>query len=394
MTKTLALLLDSYRELNAKRLFWIVLVISGLVVGAFAMIGIKGDTITLLWWNTPIKSDVLTYLDPAALYKSMFTYFGVGFWLSWIANILALASTAGIFPDFLAAGSIDLYLSKPISRLWLFLSKYIGGLLFVTLQVAIFSGCSFLVLGFRGHEWNCAIFLSIPLVVLVFSYLFSICVLLGVLTRSTVAALLLTLLFWFCLWGVQTTESFLLMASINSDVRAATLDRQIAETKEALANYSAHPVAQTQSVTTTKPQGNGLQASIQSLSRYFVHQHSDLEDRLDRLQTERNSITPALHTAHSVAFTVVTLLPKTSGTTELLVRALTSKEDTEAADALEEDRDRRPNRRESPADRRAVAKAMQDDESKRTASWFIGTSLGFEVVIVSFAAFVFCRRDY
>jgi len=231
MTKTLALLLDSYRELNAKRLFWISLVISGFVVGAFAMIGVQGDTITLLWWKTPLKSDVLTYLDPAALYKSMFSYFGVGFWLAWIGNILALASTAGIFPDFLAAGSVDLFLSKPISRLRLFLSKYVGGLLFVTLQVGIFSLCSFILLGMRGHQWNPAIFLSIPLVVLVFSYLFSICVLLGVLTRSTVTSLLVTLLIWFCLWGVQTTESVLLMQSITSDVHAASLDRQIAETK-------------------------------------------------------------------------------------------------------------------------------------------------------------------
>ena len=105
MIKTLALLIDSYRELNAKRLFWIVLALSGLVVVAFAMIGVTGDTVTVLWWKTPIKSDALTYLEPAFLYKSMFTVFGVGFWLSWLANILALVSTSGIFPDFMAEGS-------------------------------------------------------------------------------------------------------------------------------------------------------------------------------------------------------------------------------------------------------------------------------------------------
>ena len=86
MTKTLALLLDSYRELNAKRLFWISLAISAFVVCAFAAIGLKGDTITILWWSTPIKSDALSYLNPADLYKSMFGIFGVGFWLAWLGT--------------------------------------------------------------------------------------------------------------------------------------------------------------------------------------------------------------------------------------------------------------------------------------------------------------------
>jgi ABC-type transport system involved in multi-copper enzyme maturation permease subunit len=392
MTKTFALLLDSYRELNAKRLFWISIAISGLVVAGFAMIGLQNDTITILAWKTPLRSDLLTYLDPAALYKSMFTYFGVGFWLTWIGNILALASTAGIFPDFLAAGSVDLYLSKPLSRLRLFLSKFVGGLLFVGLQVSVFSLCSFFVLGLRGHEWNAAIFLSIPLVLLVFSYLFSICVLLGVLTRSTVTALLVTLLVWFCLWGVQATESFLLLHSIESDVHAATLDRQIADTKAELARLAARPPA-TSAATSGSDAPKAPSDSINPF-RYFIHDEDEPRDRLVRLQTERQSITDSLRIAHGYAYAAVTILPKTSGTTELLVRALSSKEDAEAADAMDEDRDHRPGRRRSPAERRAVRTAMKENEDKRTATWFIGTSLGFELVMVGAAAWVFCRRDY
>jgi len=115
-----------------------------------------------------------------------------------------------------------------------------------------------------------------------------------------------------------------------------------------------------------------------------------LRDRLERLQTERRSITGTLHTVHSYAYAALTILPKTSGTSELLVRALSSKEDTDAADAFEEDRDRRPHRRESPADRRTVLKGVQDNENHRTATWFIGTSVGFELVMLSLAAWVFC----
>jgi len=53
------------------------------------------------------------------------------------------------------------------------------------------------VLGIRGGVWEPGLFISIPIVVIFFSYLFAICVLLGLITKSTIASLLLTLLIWF-----------------------------------------------------------------------------------------------------------------------------------------------------------------------------------------------------
>ncbi len=210
MIKTFALLLDAYRELNARRLFWVVLGLSGLVVVIFGIVGIRDESITILNWESPIRFFYLSLLSRGTFYKLLFVTLGIQYWLSWLAVILALVSTAGMFPDFLAGGSIELYLSKPISRLRLFTTKYFGGLLFVAIQVTVFCVASFLVLGFRGGTWEPSLFLAVPLVVLMFSYLFAVCVLLGVLTRSTVAALLLTLLFWFVLWAVHSTEVVLL----------------------------------------------------------------------------------------------------------------------------------------------------------------------------------------
>src|SRR5258705_12779130 len=103
------------------------------------------------------------------------------FWVPGWALIRPRFPPASIFPDFTAGGSVDLYLSRPISRLRLFLTKYATGLLFVALQVAVFASACFLVIGIRGGAWEPRIFLSIPLVVLVFSLLFCICVLLGLL---------------------------------------------------------------------------------------------------------------------------------------------------------------------------------------------------------------------
>ena len=115
--------------------------------------------------------------------------------MSWLASILALISTASIVPDMVTGGSIDILLSKPIGRTRLFLTRYFTGLLFVTVQVAVFTIASIVVVGIRGGSWEPWFLLAIPLVVIFFSYLFCICALVGLLTRSTIVALLVTMLF-------------------------------------------------------------------------------------------------------------------------------------------------------------------------------------------------------
>ena len=53
MRQTLAILLDSYRELNARKLFWITLILSGLIVVSFSLVGINEKGPTFLWWQLP-----------------------------------------------------------------------------------------------------------------------------------------------------------------------------------------------------------------------------------------------------------------------------------------------------------------------------------------------------
>ncbi len=211
MTQTWAIFLEAYRNLNSKKLFWLVLILSALVVMAFACLGINENGLKIAFWQ--IDNNVLNtkQMPPDQFYKAMFVQIGIGIWLSWLATILAIISTAGIFPDLLTSGSIDLFVSKPISRLRLFITEYAAGLLFVALQVTIFSAACFLVIGLRGGAWEPGLFLAVPIMVCFFSYLFSVSTLLGVLTRSTVAALLLTLLFWFFVWAIGTAENTLLM---------------------------------------------------------------------------------------------------------------------------------------------------------------------------------------
>ena len=164
MRQTAAIFLDAYRELNSKKLFWIVMALSLLVVLVFAMIGIDEKGMTFLWFSfpTPFNS---TIFPPPLFYKLAFANFGVKFWLAWISTILALVATAGIIPDLIASGSIELTLSKPISRARLFLTKFASGLAFTTIQVGLFTAAIFFVLGFRANTWEPGLFWTVPIMV-------------------------------------------------------------------------------------------------------------------------------------------------------------------------------------------------------------------------------------
>jgi ABC-type transport system involved in multi-copper enzyme maturation permease subunit len=336
MTQTWAIFYDAYRALNAKKMFWIVLAISGLVVAGMGCLGINEQGVTIAFWQVDFLGINSHTWPPPLFYKSLFLNFGVGLWLTWIATILALVSTAGVFPDLITSGSIDLVVSKPISRLRLFLTQYAAALLFVTLQVTIFSVASFLVLGLRGGVWEPGLFIGVPLVVCFYSYLFSVCVLLGILRRSTVAALLLTLLFWAFVGGLGWTENWFLVFR------------------------TAHE----QGVSLIPPPPNAPKPAARA---------GQPPDRSDWVVV-----------THKVLYGLKTVLPKTGETLNLMDRTMVSMAE------LSEATRRRPGNRPS----NDVGLQVEQELRSRSVAWIVGTSLAFEAVILAWAAWVFCRRDY
>lgn len=384
ITQTLAIFHDAYRELNAKKMFWIVLILSALVVLVFAAVGIDNQQLTVFAWQTPIP----IMMEPAEFYRAMFTTLGISIWLTFIATILALISTSSIFPDFISGGSIDLYLSKPISRLRLFVTKYAAGLLFAALQVFVFSLACFLVIGVRGGAWEPRLFLAVPLVVIFFSYLFCVSTLIGVLTRSTVAAILLTALAWFLMWGVGTAEVALLMFRTAAERQA----KQVAPELRVMEGQIAF-------IEKLSPEQQAAQ----------VEQLKLLRDRRDELRSQSNDTAVRnIAIAHDIVYGVKTVLPKTGDTTDLLDRWLLSEktltgdfeeemhgESVEPPLAVTTTPSTQPRRRRGPdPDMQKDAAAVAKELNTRPVSWVIGTSLGFEAVVLALAAWVFCRRDY
>ncbi len=381
ITQTLAIFHDAYRELNSRKMFWIVMILSGLAICSFAIVGVGKKSLTLLWFELPALAS-----DPAHLYKWLFSNIVVGGWLTWIATILALISTAGIFPDFVSGGSIDLFLSKPISRLRLFLTKYLTGLLFVFLQVTLFCAASLLVLLVRGRIWQPGLFLAVPIVVVFYSYLYSVCTLLGILTRSTLAALLLTLLFWIFIVGISFTETQLLDWRLTLKYQSANYSAQIQNFDRRIEIMSRPPATSTPA---TGPTTHPAQRMIDDFIR-----------TRDHLVTQRDDAARAegkVAYIHHIAYWVKTIVPKTKATTDLLDRRLFSDAElAESADRAKRDAEATGEGEFGELMRNATSAEIERKQINRhrSVAWIVGTSVLFEAVVLTLAAWIFHRRDF
>ena len=194
-------------------------------------------------------------------------------------------------------------------------------------------------------------------------------------------------------WGVQSTEGFILQQSILNEYQARALDAKIADEKLQLRNFS-----------TSRPSTQNTETgSFRNLIPFGLFSgretKSTLKAKLTQLQTQRSEMTNTIHTAESVLFGVLTVLPKTQGTTQLLDRVLMTDEDrmnqTDDSPPPDFSNGHHPGPGRGPwREREFLAREAEKEKEKRTATWIISTSMAFELVMISLAGWLFCRRDY
>lgn len=378
--QTIAMTVDAYREINAKKLFWITMLLSGCVVLLFAAIGFDDAGPKFLWMRFPLFPRLNTRFIPLAeLYKQLFIVVGVKWWLGVLAVALGLVSTSGVFPEFISSGSVDLYLARPLGRVRLFLTKYLVALLFVACQVAVFCVGSFFVVGLRAGSWSFGLFSAIPIVTIMFSYLWCVSALFGVLTRSTIASLLMTGLVWLAIFAVHTGDTILTVNQSLNHVRTVLRDRDIATTEKKLADLESK-------IATTRP------------SNFDVSQQFQFKRALERLNKERAQETNKIDWWQQLFVRLKTFLPKMTDTAELVERVISNRDvraqpnlDDDAVDSGDEEGHRW---RHDPRFERELEKDLDNVYSSRTVGWIMGTSLVFEMLVLGFATLLFARRDY
>ena len=209
MSLLIAMLIDTWRELTSRFLFWIVLAISAFIVLLLTSVGFDETGISLWWGLSHSEHELLRRgtrnLD--VVYRAFFSDVLVGFWLTYAATFLGLISTASVFPDFLSGGGVDMLLAKPRRRASIFIAKFVASLLFAAVPVTLVCLGVLLSMRMALGVWEFDILYALPYVLLFYSSLFAVCVLVGTVTRSALASLLLTVVIWGLFLAAGAVES-------------------------------------------------------------------------------------------------------------------------------------------------------------------------------------------
>jgi ABC-type transport system involved in multi-copper enzyme maturation permease subunit len=134
----------------------------------------------------------------------------MGEWMAgFLGLMIAVIVTAGSVPSMLQKGTLDLLLAKPMARGAILMTKYFGGCAQILLtSTAIIGGC-WLALSARTGYWNFYFPLTILTLAFSFAVLYSVSVLMGVLTRSMAASAISAIVVWGLCYGVGQARVFL-----------------------------------------------------------------------------------------------------------------------------------------------------------------------------------------
>jgi len=110
--------------------------------------------------------------------------------LASLGLLLAIFASSSFIPIMLEKGNIDLLLSKPISRSQLLWGKYLGGLAVVFFNIALLIIGIWLSLSIKFDYYGYTFLWGILVITFTFAVLYSLIVLFGVLTRSSMLGMM------------------------------------------------------------------------------------------------------------------------------------------------------------------------------------------------------------
>ncbi len=158
-------------------------------------------------WRQDFLSSNSTRQQFASQVTSSLPYIFDKFVLS-IGLLIAILVTANIIPQTFEPGTLNLLLSKPLGRAGLYIAKFVGGCIFVALCASVLFVGIWLWMGLALGIWERSTLISIPLYIIVFAIYYSVSGFVGLTTRSTILAIVVTGVFWALCSGVGFTYQF------------------------------------------------------------------------------------------------------------------------------------------------------------------------------------------
>ncbi|GAB4299965.1 MAG: ABC transporter permease subunit [Ignavibacteriaceae bacterium] len=143
--------------------------------------------------------------------------------LSALCLLLAIFASAGFIPSLLEKGTIDLFLSKPITRSQLLWGKYFGGIAVVFLNIFLLVLGVWLIIALKFSYWDFSFLLIILLITFTFAVLYSLIVLFSVITKSSVPGMMIAYFIFLILSPLLALVNGKLGVLIENDFARATI---------------------------------------------------------------------------------------------------------------------------------------------------------------------------
>lgn len=136
-----------------------------------------------------------------------------------LGTFLALFATAHLVPRLQEKGTIDLYLSRPVGRTKLLLSRYTGGLLLAAANLAYLIGSIWLIVYSKTGVAHPRFLLGGVVILFTIACLVAFAFLIGVVTSSTAVSLMVTYAIFFFAALLSAREK--IAAAVSSEASAA-----------------------------------------------------------------------------------------------------------------------------------------------------------------------------
>lgn len=132
---------------------------------------------------------------------------------------LSIFSASSFVPNMLEKGNIDVLLSKPISRSQIILGKFFGGTLVVLVNIAYLVIGIWVLIGLKFGVWDPSILLTIITITFAFAVLYSLIILIGIVSQSSILAMMLSYIIFFILSPILNIRDQIMMLSDSKVLR-------------------------------------------------------------------------------------------------------------------------------------------------------------------------------
>jgi ABC-2 type transport system permease protein len=147
---------------------------------------------------------------------------GFSVFLYIICTFMAIFATAHLVPRMQDKGTVDLYLSRPVSRVKLLMSRYVAGLILSASNVIYLIGTVWLIVVWKTGVANTRFLMGGLIIFLVIAVLLAFAFLVGVITSSTAVSIMTTFGIFFFGLAMAGHEKY--AAAVSKDWQAWVIE--------------------------------------------------------------------------------------------------------------------------------------------------------------------------